>query len=226
MEIIDVNVQWGFYPRAMIDASPQKVSILLQEAGIARGLAISFKSSLLSYREGNAETLLISQRNPILLPLLTVDPRDYPRCMEEIEKAKSQGFLALRLFRHLGEKGNVLKEIFNLCSRLNLPIVLDFVPTYDGLQELPPIVLVDLPLEDLGEAFLFLKYEDRYIEFSPVILSTGLLNDELKKKLVFGSKLPFLFPSIRLKLIEEVFPSPQERELILSGNAKKIFSIS
>ncbi|MEM0010977.1 MAG: hypothetical protein QXT84_04705, partial [Candidatus Bathyarchaeia archaeon] len=71
-----------------------------------------------------------------------------------------------------------------------------------------------------------LKYEDRYIEFSPVILSTGLLNDELKKKLVFGSKLPFLFPSIRLKLIEEVFPSPQERELILSGNAKKIFSIS
>lgn len=226
MEIIDVNVQWGFYPYAPIDASPQTVCSLLQEAGITKALAISFKSSLLSYREGNAETLLVSKRNPLLLPVLTVDPRDYPRCMEEIETAKSRGFYALRLFRNLGEKGNVLKEILLLCARLSLSIVMDFVPPYDGIEELPPIALVNLPLEELGEGVLFLKRENRYIEFSPTLLSTGFLtNEELRHKMVFGSRLPFLPPSLHLKLIEEVFASPQERELILSENAKRIFSL-
>lgn len=226
MEIVDVNVQWGFYPRALIDASPQRVSSSLQEAGISKGLAISFKSSLLSYREGNEETLLVSSRNPLLLPVLTVDPRDYPRCMEEVERAKDRGFLALRLFRIFGEQGGVLKEILRLSASISLPILMDFVPPYEGLEELPPVVLVDLPLEELGEAFLFLKHENVYIEFSPALLASGRIDEGLKGKLVFGSRLPFLPPSLRLKLIEEVFPSPQDREIVLEKNAKKVFSLS
>ncbi len=226
MEIIDVNVQWGFYPHALIDASPQRVSSLLEEAGISKGLAISFKSSLLSYKEGNVETLLVSQRNPLLLPVLTVDQRDYPRCVEEIEKAKDRGFVALRLFRHFGERGMVLKEIFRLCANISLPILIDFVPPYEGVDKLPSIVLLDIPFEELGEAFLLLKQDAVCIEFSPFLLASGKINEELRNKLVFGSRLPFLPPPLRLKLIEEILPSPQERELLLGGNAKRILSLS
>jgi len=226
MEIIDVNVQWGFYPRSPIDASPQRVSLLLQEAGIAKGLAISLKSSLLSYGEGNRETLLISRHHPLLLPLLTVDPRDYPRCMEELETAKDRGFVALRLFRHLGGRGAVLKEILHLCVGLTLPILTDFVPPYEGINELPPLVLLDIPLEELGEALLLLERAPVYLEFTSPLLASGRMNEKLKSKLVFGSRLPSLFPSLRLRLIEELFPSPRERELILGANAKRLFSPS
>jgi predicted TIM-barrel fold metal-dependent hydrolase len=226
MEIIDVNVQWGFYPLAMIDASPQRVSNLLKEAGISKGLAISFKSSLLSYKEGNRETLHISQQNPLFLPVFAVDPRDYPRCMKEIEEAKEKGFFALRLFRKHSENGMVLKEIFRFAAKLSLPILCDFVPPVLDITPLPPIVLLEIPMEELGEAFLLLERDEVYIEFSPLLIGSGRLSDNLKGKLLFGSRLPFLPPSLNLKLIEEEFHSPQDRELILSLNAKKIFSLS
>ncbi len=226
MEIIDVNVQWGFYPFEMIDATPQKVSTLLKEAGISKGLALSFKSSFLSYKEGNRETLHISHQIPHFLPVFTVDPRDYPDCMKEIEEAKGRGFTALRLFRRFGKEGMVLREILRFSARLSLPILTDFVPPYDGIDSLPPIVLLEVPLEEMGEAFLFLERENVYIEFSPLLLAMGKLRDGLKGKIVFGSRLPFLPPTVHLSLIEKAFPSPEERELILSLNAKKIFSFS
>ncbi|MBC7329645.1 hypothetical protein H5T88_04720 [bacterium] len=226
MEIIDVNVQWGFYPLAMIDASPQRVSNLLKEAGISKGLAISFKSSFLSYREGNRETLYISQQNPFFLPVFAVDPRDYPRCMKEIEEAKEKGFIALRLFRRHSENGTVLKEIFRSAAKLSLPILCDFVPLVLDITPLPPVVLLEIPLEELGEAFYLLEREEVYIEFSPFLIGSGRASDNLKGKLLFGSRLPFLPPFLHLKLIEEQFPSSEDRELILSLNAKKIFSLS
>ena len=226
MEIIDVNVQWGFYPFAMLDASPQKVSTLLKEAGISKGLSISFKSSLLSYREGNRETLHISQQNPFLLPVLTVDPRDYPRCMREVEEAKEKGFLALRLFRKHSEGSMVLREIIHSCANLSLPILTDFIPPVQGISALPPIILLEIPIEELGEAFLLLRRDEVYIEFSSFLIGSGRLSDNLKEKLLFGSRLPFLLPSVHLNLIEELFPSPKDREIILSLNAKRIFSLS
>ncbi|MBC7328370.1 hypothetical protein H5T87_09715 [bacterium] len=225
MEIIDVNVQWGFYPLSMIDSSPQRIASLLQEAGISKALALSFKSSFLSYREGNSETLHISQRIPALLPVLCVDPRDYPRCMEEIETAKGRGFLALRLFRKLCDRGLILKEILSLCSRLSLPVLMDFVPPLDSLDNLPNIVFLDIPLEELGEVYLLLQRDGVYLEFSPFLYATERLSDNLKDKLVFGSKLPFFPPSVRLRLIEEFFLSPGDRELVLGANAKKIFAL-
>lgn len=225
MEIIDVNIQWGFYPRSLIDASPQRVSALLQEAGISKGLAISFKASLLSYREGNKETLLVSQRSPLFLPVFTIDPRDYPRCMKEVETAKERGFVALRLFRRLGEGGAVLRQILRLCADLALPVLMDFVPPHEGIDKLPPIVLLDIPLEEMGEALFLLERDSVYMEFSPSLLLGGEIKDSLGRKLVFGSRLPFLPPSLPLKLIEEVFPSLPEKELILSANAKKILSL-
>jgi predicted TIM-barrel fold metal-dependent hydrolase len=226
MEIIDVNVQWGFYPLEMIDASPQRVSNLLKEAGISKGLAISFKSSFLSYKEGNRETLHISQQNPVFIPVFTIDPRDYPRCMREMEEAKAKGFSALRLFRRHSKDGMVLREIFRSAGKLSLPILCDFVPPVLDITPLPPTVLLEIPLEELGEAFFLLEREEVYIEFSPFLIGSGRLSDNLKGKLLFGSRLPFLPPSLHLKLIEEQFPSSEDRGLILSLNAKKIFSLS
>ncbi len=225
MEIVDVNVYWGFYPYALMDTSPQKVASLLQEAKITKALSLSLKAIYLSYREGNKETMAICRSNPLFLPIASIDPRDYPRCMEEMERIKENGFSALRLFKRFGKEGQVLKEILRKASSLSLPLMADFAPPLDSIESLPFLLLLELSPDEIGEGRLLAERNNVYFGVNSSFLP-WMMNNISPSKLLFASGCPFSDPVVSLRLLEERFPQEEERRAMFEANAKRLFAIS
>ena len=101
--VLDCNTAFGFWPRARFDLSLDRLLSELNGNGNARALSVCLAGAFLNPIRGNEETLQAARGHPEILPVATVRLGDfawlspYRTIGEEVELAKEQGFVAVRV---------------------------------------------------------------------------------------------------------------------------------
>ncbi|MDI6829102.1 MAG: hypothetical protein QME62_11530, partial [Armatimonadota bacterium] len=125
--VIDINTHFGFLPYRDTDVSLNTLLNSMRKYGISTALTYSLKGVSYDAVEGNDETYAIIQAHPELVPVATVDPRRHIGVIDEIEKRRGQGFVALRIFPEAQ------------CWRINSAMLRPILRTLESLQ-MPLIV--------------------------------------------------------------------------------------
>ncbi|MCX6374466.1 MAG: amidohydrolase family protein, partial [Armatimonadetes bacterium] len=125
--VLDCNTHFGFLPYRDTDVSLDKLLAIMDANGVRAAMSYSLKGVAHDFEDGNEDTLAASRANPRIIPVATVDPRRHVGVIEEIERRKKQGFLALRLFpEQQGWRINsaMTKAIIRELERLRMPLMI------------------------------------------------------------------------------------------------------
>jgi len=236
--VIDANTHFGFLPHRDTDVSVDRLLASMKELGVASALTYSLKGVSYDASEGNDETYAVTRANPKLRPVATVDPRRHIGVVEEIEKRKEQGFVALRLFPEVqgwSINSALTKPIILTLARLHMPLIVSGAGSGTPTNVLRavenaeiPVILTGVGYFNLAEALEVCK------EHSSVYLEAQIIDppDSLRvavdavgaERIVFGSNHPSCSMRASLNLIAESGLSNREKSLIFSGNVRRIFS--
>jgi len=238
-DVIDCNTHFGFLPYRDTDVSLEKLISSMDAYGIAGAFSYSLKGVAYDFEDGNDETLAVTGANPRILPVATVDPRRHIGVIEEIEKRRNQGFLALRLFPELqGWRFNsvMTKPILRELERLHMPLMIacggngpvnDILSMIEGYSF--PVVLHGVGYGNLGEILAALKenpnlYADTQMNDTPDSLRVSV--DAVgAERFVFGSGSPSTSMRSSLNGVMEAEITDEQKALILSGNISRILGI-
>jgi predicted TIM-barrel fold metal-dependent hydrolase len=98
MPILDLNTLFGFWPRDKVDLSVDVLVAAMRARQVARSVTYSAKALFYEATEGNDDTATVCASRPELIPAAVIDPRAYPRCVDEVRKRRAQGFRIFRFF--------------------------------------------------------------------------------------------------------------------------------
>jgi predicted TIM-barrel fold metal-dependent hydrolase len=237
--VVNASTQFGFLPYRDQDVSLEKLISIMDAYGVAASLSCSLKGVAYDFAEGNDETLIASKANPRIFPVMTVDPRRYLGVVEEIEKRKKQGFVALRVFpEQQGWRINtvMMKPIIRELERLRMPLMLTCsgngtvtdVLSAIGDAEIP-VILCTVGYGNLGEVLVAMMenpnlYADTQINDTPDSLRVAV--DAVgAERFVFGSASPSASMRTSLNLIAESSLTDEQKAKIFSGNICRILGI-
>lgn len=234
-DVIDCNTHFGFLPYRDTDVSLDKLLATMEAYGVRGAMCYSLKGVAYDFAEGNDETWDACSR-PGILPVATVDPRRHIGVIEEIEKRRNQGFLALRLFPELqGWRFNsvMTKPIIRELERLGMPLMIasggngpvnDILSMIEGCSF--PVILHNTGYGNLAEILAALKenpnlYADTQMNDTPDSLRVSV--DAVgAERFVFGSGSPSTSMRSSLNGVLEAEITDEQKALILSGNVSRI----
>ncbi|MBI3920513.1 MAG: amidohydrolase family protein [Armatimonadetes bacterium] len=236
--IIDANTICGFWARRQTDISPDTLARLMQQAGVARYLTVSTTAIFYDFRAGNDETLALGQKHPGLVPVATVDPRQYIDCLAEVEKRAQQGFLLFRLFPEL--QGYPLDfaplhDILAKLNELNRPVMITTAKLGDATQladmialHQTPVIMTDVNYLNLGEAICVMKahthlYLETHLLNSPDAIEV-LTSEVGADRLIFGSYSPLRYFSSSYLSVSAATITEEQKTQVLVGNIRNLLS--
>ena len=100
MRIVDCSTHFGHRAHDSLDVTLETLLGELQRHNVACAWAYSLRSVARLARDGNAEALDAAARHSQLVPVATVDARQYPECLEDVDRCLSAGLRLFRLFPH------------------------------------------------------------------------------------------------------------------------------
>src|SRR5258707_5333489 len=98
MRIVDSSTHFGSQASHSLDVSLPTLIGQLERHNVAASWTYSLRAIARLARQGNDETLGAVAQHPELVPVATVDPRQYPECREEVARCVSRGVRLFRLF--------------------------------------------------------------------------------------------------------------------------------
>ncbi|MFB3896454.1 MAG: amidohydrolase family protein [bacterium] len=238
-EIIDANTLFGFSPRQNLDTSIGQLQNMMKRNNVFRAIPYSLQGVYYDYRLGNQETVDLSKTHPEFIPAFSVDPRQYFGCIQEIELRANQGLKLIRLFPE--QQGwhfeaapipKMLKAIadYKLVSMVesrswgSATKLVEYTKRYNI-----PIILTGVSYFIMGEAIELVKtVPNIYLE--PRLINTPDGIDLVAKEcgaacMIFGSHAPFDTIEPALRLVEGSHISEEEKQLIFSGNIKRLLKL-
>lgn len=238
-KVINASTHFGFLPYRDTDVSLDKLLTSMREYGVGAALSYSLKGVSYDFVEGNDETLEASKAHPEILPVATVDPRRHIGVVEELEKRKNQGFVAVRLFpESQGWRIDsvLFRPILRELERLQMPLILtcqgagtasDIVRALGDSSI--PVIMCTVGYFNLAEAIAACKerpnlYMDTQINDAPDSLAVAV--DAIgAERLVFGSNSPSCSMRASLNLVAEAELSDEQKQMIFAGNLSRILGI-
>lgn len=231
--IVDCNTVVGFFPRRHVDTTPQALLSIMDKYGVVRALCISTTGIFYDYRRGNEETLAIARNsNNRLLPVATVDPRQYLNCAEEIERRARQGWRLFRFFPdYQGWPLNFapFREIVHQLNELQLAWMIPVqslgaaTQIADMVADLQtPVIFTRVSYSNLGEVLCVMKgmphiYVETHLLNSPdafevVAATVGV------ERLIFGSFAPLhYFASAYMPLQYSSLSDDDKRKVLVEN---------
>ena len=237
--VVDSNTHFGFLPYRDTDVSLKKLLSSMDEYGVAAALSYSLKGVAYDFEQGNDETLAASRANSRILPIATVDPRRHIGVIEEIEKRKAQGFVALRVFpEQQGWKIDsvMFRPILRKLESLQMPLMVtcqgsgtatDILRAVEGSTI--PVILCGVGYFNLAEALAACDehpalYMGAQIIDTPDSLAVAV--DAIgPERLVFGSNSPSCSMRSSLNLVVESGLTDEQKTMLLSANIGRILGI-
>lgn len=236
--IIDANTICGFWAKREIDISVETLAQVMQQHGVVRYLAVSTTAIFYDFRTGNDETLTLGQKYQGLVPVATVDPRQYIDCIQELEKRSQQGFLLYRLFPDLQGYPLTFAPLHDVLAKLNelsKPVMITTPRLGDATQvaeivalNQTPVILSGINYANLGEAIAVMKtnahiYLETHLLNSPDAFEI-LCSEVGGERLIFGSHAPLrYFSSAYLPVTAAAIPE-EAKALILGGNLRNLLA--
>jgi len=236
MNLFDFALFTGADPKSPSVATADALLHYLNVAD-AEGLVASLAGAFYDFQAGNAETLALAKTDKRLLPVVTVDPRRVDAADFDFHAAAAEGFRALALFpaiQHWSLSHPAVEEIIKRAGRARLPVVLHVsrAESAAGAKCLAlatdvAVIVVGIAYGSVGEVVAAAR-EVRNLYFG-MSLFVGLDNVETLVKrlgathLVFDSGEPRLSHAPALSLLESAAITDEDRHLIATGNARRIF---
>jgi predicted TIM-barrel fold metal-dependent hydrolase len=238
-EIIDADTLFGFSPRQNLDVSSAQLQKMINQNKISRAITYSLQGIHYDYRLGNQETIDLSRTSPEFIPAFSVDPRQYFGCIDEIKLRAKQGLKLIRLFPELQgwlfDAAPVIKVLKSIAEH-KLVLMVETRPwgTATKLVEYTkqfdiPVILNNVSYFTMGEALELIKTV-KNVYFEPRVMNGPDGIDLVVKEcgaacMIFGSHAPFDDIEPAVLLVEGLHISQEEKQLIFSGNIKRLLNI-
>ncbi|NSW56792.1 MAG: hypothetical protein HPY44_12340 [Armatimonadetes bacterium] len=238
-QVLDCNCLFGPWPRGPLDASLGTVSGLLGKAGIGGAVVGSLRTALGNVDEGNLEVLRACASRPTLLPAAGMMLRQELSIEKQVAWCAEQGFLLLRLFpdyegwpmdfrpfeiglRAASEYGlSVLLTVrqpgeLTVLGRMVNATGASVIAAGVNTSHTPLVSEVIAVASDCPG----LSIETSRLEGADTldIVAEALGPD----RLVFGTGLPFQYPSSALALVACSRMTQSDRQLVLRDNLLRL----
>ncbi len=237
LPIVDCNTWVGFYPRQAIDLSPQVLLSIMRRYGVARALFVHTTAVFYDPRTGNDLAVQVARESGgLLLPVASLNPMQYRKMAEEIDRRLQQGFRLFRFFpQWQGWQPKVapFKELVGILTEKNVPFLID-CPQVGWATEIAELVqdkqvfaiLCNVSEFNFGETLCVTKsISNLYFETSCITQPEGyeLVASEVGvDKLVFGSGAPlYYFASALFPLLHSSL-SDEDKRKVLVENLRRI----
>ena len=239
--ILDGCTLFGPWPQHPADLAVETLLAGMAKNGVARSLVTSTTGIFHDYRQGNEETVAAYRAYPQqLIPVITLDPRAYPECIEEAENRAREGF---RLFRFFPERQGwplrfaPFRELLQVCDTLKVLVAVTTSRAGD-VTELAeavaftqsPLLLAGVNAGNLGEALAIMKNDPKFYLETTALLQPGALERVREvvpngvERLVFSSYAPLRYLAASMNPIVYSSLDEAEKALVLSGNLKRLLT--
>jgi hypothetical protein len=236
MPIVDINTLFGFWPRDKVDLSVDVLMGAMRARQVARSVAYSAKALFYDVGEGNDDTATVCANRPELIPAAVIDPRQYPRCLDEVRRRRDQGFRFFRFFPDahgypldFAPLAALLPEMAGgvaLFSTGRPGAATELARRATGLNQ--PVVLDPCGTDTLGEALAAMQSAPTLFLETTALLAAGALDTAAQSagasRLLFGSGSPLLSLSSALMTHQFAALSDADRAAVLGGNLEGLLS--
>ncbi len=244
MYVIDVNTAFGRRTEFDFDLSLTTLLASLDQHQIAGAFTFSLKGVHYDPQTGNRESLAAARGHPHLLPVATLDLREYLGWEAALDDCLQQGIRIFRFFpqlqgwsvtsrlfqRVLGKlHGTDVCLIFSLAetdaNNSNLAEAIAVVTAERGL----PVILTDINYHNMAETMTIMQcYPHLYAETNGLatVGAVGIMAEEVgAQRLLFGSGAPLRALQKALNEVLESNLSIEDKSAILGGNAMRLLQI-
>lgn len=237
--IIDCNCLFGIWPRADLDASLATVRALLQGAGVTGALIGSLRAAMYDNAAGNVEARAACAEHAGLAPAAALSLRRALEPEAEVAALRTAGFRLLRLFREY-EGWPVdyapLERTLRAAGEVGLPVMIAALQPGDitALGRLLSRASCNLIVTGVNVSHTPLVAEAAAVgRDAPTLhLETSRLEgaDTLDvmahalgaERLVFGTALPFQYPSSAVAIVEDSDLSEADKAAVFAGNLRRL----
>lgn len=238
MEITDVNTLFGAYPSQHPDTTADSLVNAMERSGVNWCLTLSTWGLFHSDRDGNAETLRACRAHQQLLPVATINPREFLGSVSAVEGLLGQGFEMFRFFpNHQGWPIDFapFRDIVGILAGAGAPaIMVEIVKPGDitSLQRLVAdyagaVILAGVDRTTLAEAVSVMRSRDSvYLETHGLRVAGALsmIRDTVGiDRVLFGSEAPGSSLAASVRYVRASGLSSDEQDAVLGGNAMRIW---
>lgn len=235
-DIVDANTMLGIHPEHRLDMSVASLVAQMQKNNISDSLVISTVGVYHSFQSGNVLTMNAAADDKHLLPVATVNPRNYFTVKSDFQAMKDQGF---RIFKFFPSVQNwridscVFRRILNELAAVKMPIMIETMRSGDIEHvsriagEYPcKIILCSISVNMLSEVMVLMEeFHNVCIQTDDLHVTGGLefLRSRIgADRIVYGSGAPRRSIPSSLCYIENSELAEEEKALILAGNIRRI----
>jgi len=238
MEITDVNTLFGAYPSQHPDTTADSLVGAMRRSNVQWSLTLSTWGLFHSPTEGNAETLRACRTHQELLPVATINPKDFLGEFRVVESLVEQGFEMFRFFPH--DQGwpidfGPFRDIVTLLGGTGAKPVMVDVARAGDITELVrvaegysgAIILAGVNRHTFAEAVSAMRRRPSlYVETHSLRITDGLLaiRDAVGiERILFGSEAPGSSMASALRYVLSSGLSAAEQEAVLGGNVTQVW---
>ncbi|MBQ3229523.1 MAG: amidohydrolase [Clostridia bacterium] len=225
---------------------------LMKNDGVDRAVVLNTVTNERQVGKVNAFALETKNNHPELIPFCSLHPltQEPERLLEEFIAAGIKGIKLHPDYVGVMFDDDAFKPILSAAEKLGLPVIIHagFDPVSPNKMHAPPDVILNVLSEfpnlilvaaHLGgvncwdEAFKKLCGRNLYLDTAFCCERIGITIEQGKRifdahphdKILFGSDAPWASPSEVLEFLDKLGLSSESREMILSGNAKRLLKL-
>lgn len=235
-EIIDANTTVGSHPNHKLDMSMERLIAEMDKHRITASLILSTTGVFYSYINGNSTVLEAAKSHNRLVPVATVNPKNYFGSASDLQAIRSQGF---RIFKFYPEEqgwsvdSSAFAEVIKQLSAIKSPIMVNAahagVPSNVGRMtaDYPaPVILCSISLETLSEALatairqpnVLIETHDLHVPGALELIAERVGAE----KIIFGSGAPRLSIASSLEYVLKSELSDTDKQKVLGGNIRRV----
>jgi predicted TIM-barrel fold metal-dependent hydrolase len=236
VQIIDANTTVGAHPSHRLDMSVESLVARMDNHQIAASLTLSTIGIFYNHVQGNAATIEAARASNRLVPVATVNPKDYFGTAADMQSIRTQGFRIAKFFP--AQQGwcidsAAFAEVLRQLAPLKMPIMLDAATPGEPssiarmIQDYPaPVILCSISLDVLSESIavmaqqpnVMLETHDLHVPGALQMLAQRVGSD----RVVFGSGAPMRSVPSSLQYVLSSDLSDEDKQRVLGGNIRRI----